>query len=248
MTDLIVDPGTEHEVTAAEQDVIYNRIEIGDDARIRFAADVDHWHVEAARARFGDRVVIDGKREGAANGRAGTPGSGHGPGERNGRSGGDGAIGREGIDVRLRLAFERVGIVELNVSGGDGGDGGRGGNGAAGRGASCSKVRFGTDGGHGGSGGAGGDGGDGGTVEIRFSYVSTPPPGDPEELPGFRIVSQGGDSGTPGKGGRGAPGGASKDCPLGPIQHLRGGRSGTSGSVGREGRDGRDGDIRLIPI
>ncbi len=250
--DLIVAPGTTRTILATEQNMVLNRLQIGDNAKIVFAPGVDHWEVWAERAEFGENALIDARGATGENGGHGTKGRSTNtpkkygePGER----GKPGVDGHTGVDLLFRVKVATFGGVLVDASGGQGGIGGNGGAGGKSGDARCKDRAKARNGERGGNGGAGGDGGRGGMIEFRYTSAAGGFVEQREDeireltLPGINFVSEGGlgnAAGIPGKGGAGGHGNSA--C----IPKMGGGKRGSNGAKGEAGTPGTPGTITII--
>ena len=244
--ELVIDEGEVYTVTEEQLNLSLDRLVIGDNARIQFAAGVDHWELLARDATIGRGVVIDGR---GAAGAVGSDGGDHGGqaqscrSGKNGVSGEAGGSGNRGVDIYLGLDARRIDGLEVIADGGDGGGGGRGGQGQkAGRILNCASP----NGGVGGSGGQGGQGGDGGNVVVSV----TPLEGERDNgalLSKVWVSAKPGKGGAPGAGGDGGEGADGQYVTgktlTGTQKWTAGGRNGRSGAPGEPGEEGRHGQV-----
>lgn len=240
--DLEIAPGQTYVVDKNNAQLVLNRLEIGDGAKISFAPGVASWRVQAQAASIGDNVLIDGR---GSNGDAGISGvsAESCASQMNGQAGAHGAPGSDGVSVRLQLGVEALGSLKILADGGRGGNGGSGGDGA-----DNTEECLGNKGGDGGAAGDGGVGGNGGSVAVLYRALGA----DLTAVDmAHRITasSAGGKGGEGGRGGEGGQGGGGKYIKkktlTGNRQWQAGGESGLSGSPGQSGETGSDGSVMI---
>lgn len=247
--DLVVDANSVLLIDHSQQELQLDMLRIGDNARIEFAPDVDHWYIDALDARIGNNVVIDGRGQA---GRAGVNGDNFDrlephrctAGQR-GDDGVGGENGRDGVEIRLRLGLSQLGGLSIDTSGGDGGAGGSGGNG---QNMDALKNCKEGDGGNGGDGGDGGNGGQGGNLRLLLWGNKNFGPIAPH-LNKVTAVASGGNPGRAGLGGNAGEGSAGsfimRKTLAGDRKWEAGGDPGKLGESGADGSPGRDGNIEL---
>ncbi|WP_320836700.1 collagen-like protein [Zhongshania sp.] len=239
-TDLIIPAGQAYLVGIDQQELILDKLNIGDDARISFAPGVNSWRVHARLANIGKNVVIDGRGSAGQNGAPGMTAPACDEFV-DGQPGESGQAGNDGVEVRLQLALESLGSMEILSAGGDGGLGGAGGDGADLNTKCDAEVA-----GEGGNGGDGGEGGRGGDVTFLYQSVAKTESGD-SMVSRLSINADGGAGGEGGDAGSGGAGGggryAMKKSLTGSsrkwVGGAAGGLAGSPGSMGSAGKPGR---------
>ena len=246
--ELVIEAGTTFTVSKSQTELVLKRFVVGDNAVIKFASDVTHWHLEASDVHIGNNVVIDAA---GAVGEAGVVGSSTlamaadcSEGQ-SGQDAGHGGDGADAVSISMYLVINSVGSLSINSNGGNGGVGGPGGVGQqAGKIIRCS----GPAGGDGGKGGNGGNGGNGGDVRIIYRYQ----PGASSHSALARSVSVKNAGGAAGDGVNGGAGGAgakgkyvNKRTITGNKKWMAAGEVGTQGQRGERGRAGVAGQILL---
>lgn len=245
---LVVRSGETYTVQRAET-VVVDELVLEDNARIRFAPGVHSWSLEAARARIGNGVDIDGSGVPGSNGASGQSAAGVAADCSAGASGAAGAAGSaggNGVDLRLRLGLAQLGSMAIRTDGGRGGDGGSGGNGqdAGEVVGQCTPPA----GGRGGQGGAAGNGGSGGNIVFYYWDAAS---GLDLRATRDRIQTsanegEAGAAGVAGKGGKGAKGHYIRTASLsGNRKWVAGGKDGATGAEGAPGRTGSRGSVMV---
>ncbi|MFA5496122.1 MAG: hypothetical protein WC247_15265 [Porticoccaceae bacterium] len=244
--ELIIAAEARHTVTPEQMSQSVERLVVGDNAVIDFAAGVTHWELLARDATIGHGVVIDARGVDGVSGGDGA--SYEQPADacragKNGVSGEPGAPGERGVDIYLGLDAHRIGGLEIRADGGAGGAGGAGGKGQdGGKILNCNPA----NGGNGGGGGDGGAGGGGANVVVSVN------PLDADVAigaltAGVRVSvkpGKGGKAGGGGDGGAGSEGQYIKMRTLtGSQKWVAGGRSGRSGAPGGDGEEGQYGQV-----
>jgi len=239
-TDLTIPAGQAYLVGVDQQELILDKLNIGDDARISFAPGVNSWRVHARLANIGKNVVIDGRGSAGQNGAPGVTAPACDEFV-DGQPGESGQAGSDGVEIRLQLALESLGSMEIFSAGGDGGLGGAGGDGAD-LNTSCGAEVA----GEGGNGGDGGEGGRGGDVTFLYQSVAKTESGD-SMVSRLSINSDGGAGGEGGDAGSGGAGGGghyvTRKSLTGSnrkwVAGAAGGLAGSPGVMGSAGKPGR---------
>jgi hypothetical protein len=239
--DIVVQPGHELIVNAADAHVVARSLTLGAGARVTVnapatfrigaltalpvSADAPQQAPPTVRVVGEDGITgMDGRA--GSNGHAGAPGGEGGFGS----LGGDGSPGAPGGDAPAAdFRIDTIeGVFVVETRGGAGGSGGNGGAGGAGGAAGSGLALRGGDGGRGGAGGAGGNGGNGSVINIVYRQL----------VPSAQLQvrgepASGGDGGAGGRGGAGGWGNPS-------------GTSGTSGAQGTPGAGGRPSVVNFM--
>lgn len=249
---LLVTRGQEREIQVTEQRLVLDTLRLEDGARIRFAPDMQSWHVEARQAWIGTDVRIEASGRNGLDGLThSAPQAGDTPDCENsppGKHGAPGVNGQQGVNITLKMGLMHFGSLSVLANGGNGGTGGPGATGPqGGAGDDCHAG----NGGDGGRGGSGGNGGAGGEVSIHYwsanqsAYIPVSNYG-----PGIHIENQGGkpgEAGRPGKGGKGGKGGWSKRG-SGKLISRDAGERGRDGAAGTRGKPGAAGKFLIQPM
>ena len=223
------------------------RLIIDDKAIIQLVPDLGLWMVDADDAQIGFGVQVKGAGRVGSKGISGgtVPDATRCDVARNGRTGGAGANGGNGVDVRWSVGISQFGSIIFDLSGGAGGDGGDGGDGQNQPNLKGCKV----PGGDAGDGGKGGDGGDGGSIRFHY-WVNSTEVGELNNAMQVKInggrPGEGGDAGFPGVGAEGRF--ETGKTLTGNRVWVAGGGDGEEGGKGATGSLGRNGgmDIRRI--
>jgi hypothetical protein len=241
-TDLTIPAGQAYLVGVDQQELILDKLNIGDDARISFAPGVNSWRVHARLANIGKNVVIDGRGSAGQNGAPGVTAPACDEFV-DGQPGESGQAGSDGVEIRLQLALESLGSMEIFSAGGDGGLGGAGGDGADLNTKCDAEVA-----GEGGNGGDGGEGGRGGDVTFLYQSVAKTESGD-SMVSRLSINADGGAGGEGGDAGSGGAGGGGRYIAqktlTGSRKWVSGASGGLAGSPGVLGSAGKPGRILL---
>tara|TARA_R110001583_G_scaffold1721_4_gene13381 strand:+ start:984 stop:1919 length:936 start_codon:yes stop_codon:yes gene_type:complete len=242
-TDLTIPAGQAYLVGVDQQELILDNLRIGNDARISFAPGVNSWRVHARVASIGKNVVIDGRGAAGVNGAAGISAPSCDEFV-DGQPGDIGQAGADGVEIRLQLALESLGSMQILSAGGDGGHGGAGGDGAdLDRGCGAEVA------GEGGNGGDGGDGGRGGDVTFLYQSLAKTESGD-SMVSRLSINADGGAGGEGGDAGSGGAGGSGryetkKSLTGSGRKWVAGASGGLAGSPGATASAGKPGRILL---
>jgi hypothetical protein len=241
-TDLIIPAGQAYLVGIDQQELILDHLRIGDEARISFAPGVNSWRVHARVAAIGKNVVIDGRGSAGGNGAPGITAPACDEFV-DGQPGEGGIAGGDGVEIRLQLALESLGSMQILSAGGDGGLGGAGGDGADLNTKCGAEVA-----GEGGNGGDGGEGGRGGDVTFLYQSLAKTESGD-SMVSRLSINADGGAGGEGGDAGSGGAGGGGRYVAqktlTGSRKWVSGASGGLAGSPGETGSAGKPGRILL---
>lgn len=244
---LVVKSGEVFEIAPSVKRFSVERLEIRDGGTIKILPRPSALMIEAGETKILGKASIVGKGIDGANGSAGTKGSaaaGKCDDGRPGEDGGAGSSGGQGVNVELRLQnILSMGVLSVDISGGNGGHGGKGGEGGDVKYPSVKDNCTAISGGTGGNGGDGGSGGPSGSGQLNYSFAPTYT-GSKNMDTHLHLITSGGNAGNAGSGGLG--GKTVKKISrfsslLRPTKDQKNENAKTTGAAGEAGRSGQQG-------